>query len=131
MGKALILGFFLIQGLNFLALANGWYILLPWYDSALHFLGGVWASALFVWFFNSKRIGNQTRPVLIIFAISFTALIGVIWEFAEFTFLNRWMAAIFQTNETGGGLADTLTDLLFDLLGGGFFVIAYLKSRKN
>jgi hypothetical protein len=123
MGKTLIFGLIVILGLNFLALFYGWYPEVPWLDLLLHFMGGVWVAAFSAWFFKEEK-----RPV---FILSFVALIGVLWELAEFSFLNDLVAYLFKAAQAAATLEDTLSDLLFDLLGGlAFIACLFYRSKK-
>lgn len=127
MGKALIVSLVIILGINFLGMGLNWFEEFPWLDSALHFCGGIWVAATFLWFFNSPRL--QTSPVYkALFAVSFVMLIGILWEFAEVAFLNSLMAHIFHGPNLPATLSDTLEDLLFDLIGGITFAVLYLRS---
>lgn len=125
MGKALIFGFFAISSLNLLALSQRFYSTLPWFDILLHFLGGFWVAGLFFLIFNSRRLQVKNFSLTLILALSFIALVGVVWEFAEFTFLNSLMANIFKGLDTRGTLDDTIADLAFDFFGGLAFLIIY------
>ena len=129
MGKALVFSLFLILGLDFLALAFHWYPQIPWLDSPLHFLGGIWVAAFFFWFFNEGKIKIPNFLWKAVLAISFVALIGVLWEFAEFTFLNSLVAKIFGAQELAPSLSDTITDLALDLLGGVALAASYMSYR--
>ena len=68
--------------------------------------------------------------------ISFTSLIGVFWEFFEY-FFDKIIAPQSEEIELAQlGLADTLSDLFFDLFGGLLSTIIfrnkiYEHTRKN
>ncbi len=125
MGKALIFGFFTISGLNLLALSQRLYSSLPWFDILLHSLGGFWVAGLFFLIFDSRRLQIRNFFLILVLALSFVALVGVVWEFAEFTFLNSLMADIFKGLDTRATLDDTLADLAFDFFGGLAFLVIY------
>ncbi len=85
-----------------------------WFDEVLHFFGGWLVAALFLSFFEGQegsRILSEHKFVLLVIVLSFTALIGVMWEFYEYL-INYFLQAFEMT------LDDTLSDLLMDLLGG-------------
>lgn len=125
MGKALVLGLVLILGLNFVALAFHLYPTVTWLDALLHFIGGVWVAAFFFWFFIGEKFPTADFWLKALFAVSFVALIGVLWELTEVAFLNYLMAKIFGAQETTAGLADTLGDLALDLVGGLIVAATY------
>lgn len=130
MGKTLIFGLIVILGLNFLALFYGWYPEVFWLDSLLHFLGGIWVAAFFAWFFLERRLLAEKFWVRAVLILSFVTLIGVLWEFAEISFLNNLVAYLFGAAQAAATLEDTMADLLFDLVGGLVF-IAYLSFRSK
>ena len=117
------------------SLAVGGFYKIWWADSALHFLGGFWVGLFALWFlFNFARtpLNAELFPayILILALLSFTALMGVFWEFFEFildkiTGYKSYSAIILQKN-----LEDTLSDLLFDLLG-AFASGIFLKFKKE
>ena len=128
MGKALIIGIGAVLAVNFTALAFHLYPRVTWLDSALHFLGGALMAALFFWFFNRERL--PAKPVYkIILAVSFVMLIGVLWEFAEYTFLNALMDFIFGAEGLPATMSDTMADLFLDLLGSAVFAVIYYRHE--
>ena len=129
MGKTLIVSLALILGLNFLSLYYHLYPTIFWLDSLLHFLGGIWVAAFFFWFFTEEKIKIPNFLLKTVLAVAFVALIGVLWEFAEATFLNSLMAKIFGAQEVAASLSDTLSDLAFDLVGGLALTAAYMSYR--
>lgn len=103
-----------------------------WIDIPMHFLGGALAGLIFIWLcekfpghFDLSR--NFFMTVLAI--LSFTAFIGVLWEFFEFVYdaliaSRGWGALALQ------GARDTLGDIFFDILG-GFAVVIARRLRYN
>jgi len=85
-----------------------------WFDNLTHFLGGVMVASLFFSFFNN-------RPANWIVVISFVALIGLSWEFYEYLNDRFWLTNTMELN-------DTLSDLFFDLLGGGLAAAIYYSK---
>ncbi len=122
--------------LHSLALYYSLYWRIWWFDNVLHFLGGAWLALVVAWFvFFSKRAKNIRLPTLffLLAAVSFAALVGVGWELFEFCvdFLTGKGVAV-GLNQAG--LQDTMGDLFFDLLGGlfaGLVFIRYFKKNKN
>lgn len=109
----------LIVILHISFLIFGLYTILPQLDMLMHFLGGVWATMLFFYLFGNifqnELYSNNTEVIkIIIVAISFAILIGVLWEFFEF------IATIITSMQLQGNLADTMKDLLMDIIGGAF-----------
>lgn len=104
---------FLLWGLNYVALTFYLYWSLWWYDSMMHFLGGLTLGVLAVWFWNVEK--HSLRAFLLIFIT--VMLLGGVWEVFEYVFdiagtargtLNYWK--------------DTIHDMVMDGLGA---VLAY------
>jgi len=102
----------------------------------MHFLGGFWLAMVFLYFNpdfkidppgilrkqNPKFIKLPNYLIVGIMTLGFVILIGVLWEFFEFGYdvlisSKGYFAAAQQ------GVADTMSDLFFDLLGGLAFLI--------
>lgn len=100
----------------------GIYDRFPNYDIPMHIFGGVITTWCLVRFLKSFKVYTALKPrwLRYWFLIANTVLIGVVWEFYEWIFdqLFPWLSV--QT-----GLADTLGDLLNDLIGACIF-IAYI-----
>lgn len=119
---------FFVFGLNFLANKLYWYSAMPWFDMLMHFLGGLWLGLAWVWFLSSQSLRLSPEPKAlaltaksILQIILLVLLVGILWEVFEF-FVDETIA------KNGFDLADTLSDLLFDSLG-GFSAIFYLSKR--
>jgi len=102
-----------------------------------HFLGGAAMAMLFLNFWESRpELYSFKTNFLIVLAlsVSFSALVGVLWEHFEFLldifFGARGILPIAQTT-----LADTMADLFLDLAGGAgiavWYFIASNRSRIN
>lgn len=110
---------------------NGFYVRFSWWDIFLHtgnsiILGFIGMTFVYILLITSKI---KAKPILVAtFSIFFAVFIGVIWEIFEFT-----MDQLFGFNMQKSGLADTMTDLMMDVVGasligiGGFF---YIKSPR-
>lgn len=99
-----------------------WYHIYPWIDIPQHFAGGILAVLIFYWITHAhprffKLVPGSPVPVILV--LSWTALVGLLFELAEFTYdilvfgylnLSRFPSQL--------GLTDTMVDLIFDLLGG-------------
>ena len=106
----------------------------------MHFLGGFWVALVgLVFIFDFKKPIFKEREILgfnlsggissalsaLLIIVSFTVLIGALWEFYEFLwdiFISVKTPAVIM----GGDNVDTLKDLFFDLLGGSTCVLIYL-----
>lgn len=104
-----------------------------WFDMFLHFLGGAWIGLFTVWFlYFSGGVRNFPKmPCFLIFlsVLSTAALAGVLWEFFEFLFdqfVGRGQVDLFQI-----GVRDTMSDLLFDLIGGVTIFLMFLNFLKK
>lgn len=92
----------------------------------MHFLGGLWVS-LFTYFAIKKH--SEVSVVLFFVLLGSAAIIGILWEIMEFggdiLLKEAGKSAIFQPD-----LADTLSDLFFDLLGGfaSYLFVIYAKN---
>lgn len=109
---ALALSLFAIAIINASASAYYLYWTLRWLDMPMHFAGGAWLAGFGVWwqFFQKEASAKSFFAVLwvcLIYAIS----IGLVWEVYEATIS-------FFTVGHMNAMADTLSDLLFDILGG-------------
>ena len=103
-----------------------------WFDVSLHFLGGLGVYLILQQYFKTDLSGLPwlKRTILL---VGTTALVGVIWEFAEYSFTA--IPAILPLPWDGlsfiGDLPDTLSDLSLDILGGLFGSILYLHSLRK
>jgi hypothetical protein len=95
------------------------YALLPWLDMPTHFAGGL-AMAYFVScaIIQSQPIlGPTPRAVRLFASLGLAALAAVGWEFFEF------LSDRFLGSHLNLGVPDTLSDLLFGVLGALSFVV--------
>ena len=84
-----------------------WYYSIHWLDMLMHFLGGLWVSLFVVYFLFLKK-DFSLKVVLLVLGL--TLLVGVLWELFEVSVNSFTLKETFDT-------ADTLSDLLFDMLG--------------
>ena len=110
------------------ALAFDVYSYMPRFDIPMHFVGG----AAMAFFLHRTCLNASIMNIIAphhplthrVLVITGTITVAVFWEFAEFIFDQTMGAA------TQAGLGDTLGDLLFGILGAGFFLLcAFLLSR--
>ncbi|MDO8429872.1 MAG: hypothetical protein Q7S73_00715 [bacterium] len=104
-----------------------------WFDNVMHFLGGAVTAQIFLSFLENRRkfidFSLSNNLVNILVAISFVALIGVLWEFYEY--LNGYIFLQLLANAPiAMELSDTLLDLFSDLLGGAAVAIMYFSVFK-
>jgi len=90
----------------------------------MHFLGGIWLGLAFIWLFKIEKISFK----LILKIILGVLLISILWEVFEI---------ILDKNITGNSFntLDTISDISFDLAGGFFAVLYFLRKimsiKKN
>lgn len=129
--------FFIIVIFHVLATINHWYWRVPWIDIPAHLVGGFWISMVFFHFISPHlKISPGQNSfnrflIIILLAISFVALFGVLWEFYEFVY-----DFFVSKNVYFGSRAlfiekriDVIKDLFFDLIGG--LVLALLTTKKS
>lgn len=136
MGKTLKILFVVIFVADFLGLYYHLFQDFFWLDIVLHFLGGVWLAIFFAYWSLRGQSPKQSYPFFFwaVFMVSFVALVGVLWEFSEYTFLNDLMMKIFGSQETAMyamSLDDTLADLAMDLVGATATALGYWISKKK
>lgn len=119
---------------NIPSMYYGWYLDLPWFDFVLHFSGGFFM-AMFLWNYFRQYVGNNKLANLVIVA-GLTALVGVLWEFAEYTANQTLVDPIYHWFQIKayfiGDLNDTLIDLFMDIAGALiYYGLHLLRSRKS
>jgi uncharacterized membrane protein YjdF len=128
---ALVIIFFV----NVLGLYYGWYHDFFWFDMTLHFFGGFFMAMLMANYLDEYFVNkNLIKNVLII--VGTTTLIGVVWEFSEYTanivispMIYKWFAV---KTYFMGDLDDTVSDLLMDVFGSlAFSLLHSLRRRKT
>lgn len=106
----------LVFVLNVILDARGLYYALPWIDMPMHFLGGAsiaLAGISLLAFLRARGFANELPFLLYtLFIMSFVGLAAVSWELWEFS-----MDVVFHKH-LQIGLFDTVSDILFGLLGG-------------
>lgn len=108
------------------------YPLFWWWDILAHTLSGVVFSLLgFIIIFkcyDNLDLNNKREMFLtVLFSISFAIAAGVFWEIYEFT-----MDILFDLHMQGGGLFDTMKDLISNTIGAILTSIgfgAYLRYK--
>ncbi len=106
----------LIFLVNYVAVKLYWYNSIWYFDMIMHFLGGFWLSLALLWLFFKKDLSLK-----LIFKIFLgVLLIGVLWEVYEILVNNTFAQNPFNT-------LDTISDIFFDLSGGVFAILYFLK----
>ncbi len=98
----------LVLYLHVTALENFWYWKFSWFDTVMHFLGGVIVSGCAVWVWSiEKPLGSLFHTLLVTAAA--ILLVGIGWEIFE-------VGTGVQMMDVGYPL-DTALDLVMDTLG--------------
>lgn len=98
-------------------------------DKLMHFGGGVLVVSLFFAFLEIRPLPikiSENKLAFLLFAVSFAALIGVFWEFYEYL-----MGLLLNLTFPEMDLADTLSDLFFDIAGGLGATLLFLLRNKT
>ena len=126
----LILGLLVLFVGIFVGEQWGLYYAIPNFDKVLHTLGGLAIAWMAMAIFQDdiKQLPWYKQLVLI---VSLTIMVGVLWEFAEFSagFTRSswpWLYHWFH----GGDMADTISDLVADLSGGTLFAAWALWKER-
>ena len=105
-----------------------------WLANSIHFIGGVYAFFFTKFVFNLTIKYHKTETAFLMKVVIFVGsalILGVLWEWYEFIFIYRY--GTFGLSPKGISVySDTMTDLMFDLLGAlsaGIYLI--LKNGKN
>lgn len=124
---ALVVG---ILVLHILSIIYDWYHAYWWIDIILHLLGGAWVATLFFYVQERYVPSFVAMPwwFSIVVVVSFVMLVGVGWEWFEYWF-DYFVAKDNFVLRAQLGLADTMGDLLADLVG-GLIVGAYFIFRR-
>jgi hypothetical protein len=116
-----VAGFLLLFVGVFLCGRFGWYYEVPHLDKILHVLGGI----IVAWFVLSLLQNDITHLAAwkqIIIVVGIGALIGVVWEWAEYVSnFTQHSIPLWYHYFHGGDLADTLGDLVADVVGATLF----------
>lgn len=91
-------------------------------DNFFHFSGGIFAAWCSYLFLEKFKIGNKLAMIVV-----GGLLIGLAWEVCESissTFGQTYWPLIYKYYR-GGGITDTMSDLVFDFGGILFFILIY------
>lgn len=120
--KAAILGT-AIFFVNYIAMKFYWYSSIWWFDMPMHFFGGIFLASISIFIIYHKFISFNLKHQILFVGVSVFA-IGVGWEVFEI-FIDK-----FITLQTFNSL-DTTSDILFDLSGGFFLLLLFLRSEES
>lgn len=113
---------------NFLSIWFGWYAKVWWADVMLHVLGGAWTVLLFFYLFK-RNVPSFVLPASfiasLVLVLGFVMLVGVGWEWFEFTF-DHFFAKERAVWRAQRGLPDTMGDLFADFAGGAVAGLYFL-----
>lgn len=99
----------------------------------MHFLGGVLAASVMIWwvYFSGRislpRLSSFFTLTLILGA---AALAGILWEFFEFL-TDKFITKNNYIDLLQPGVMDTMKDLFMDILGGLAVGFLFLYERKK
>ena len=110
----------------------GVYLIFPWMDIPLHFIGGFLIAHSFILIYiflrGKKLIFVKNKFIFLFFILSIVSLIAILWEFWEYIVINFFNLDVLMT------LEDTLFDLFMGLVGGIFSFFTFgkrLKTQQN
>lgn len=125
-GIKLVWALFFVLILNYIAIKLDFYYLIWWFDMPVHLFGGIALGLLFIYFVIHFKKASFLRENFF-YGLLFVLCIGLVWEFFEFN-IHTFIA--FGPKNT----LDTLSDLFFDLAGGGLALLYcewYLNKIKE
>lgn len=121
--KRLSIFVFFIFILNTTASLFGWYVMLPWYDNMMHFLGGAWLGMLGTWIFFYKI---QRGSVNIATVLLFVFIGTICWELLEY-----FVQHIAQSPGALATIPDSISDVVFGMIGGYVSSKIYIRFIKK
>lgn len=121
---AILVIIYSILFLHLLATAHYLYWLWWWYDILVHFLGGFWITLLIFWLCRHSRYLKKKLSfrVSAFLALISALIVGLAWEYFEYV-------VGFGPGEFGY-VSDTVTDLIFDLIGAASAILVYYLAGR-
>lgn len=99
------------------------------FDALLHFLGGMFIGLVGLYWLRA-HLGTDVEVrktyIVVVGILGFAALVGVSWEFYEFL-ADRFFSSV-QGFLNQPNLADTMSDLFFDILGSAAALLLSLRA---
>ncbi|MFA6524530.1 MAG: hypothetical protein WC264_01650 [Candidatus Paceibacterota bacterium] len=102
--------------INYIAMKFYWYYSIWYFDMPMHFLCGFWVGLACIYIFSLKEFNFQ----FILKVLICVFLIGFFWEIFEIL-VNK------SITQNPFNILDTLSDMFFDLAGGGVSIIYFFK----
>lgn len=134
--KFLVISFAALLGINLFWIflnGSGGNVFFDEFDSVLHGFGGLLIGLMAVrYIVEAKHAEFFTlkRSHYLLAILSFTMLVGVLWEFSEF--LSDRLISASAHLRSQPSVDDTMLDLFFDMLGGAVaFFIGLCYKRKS
>lgn len=93
-----------------------WYSSIWWFDMPMHLLGGFWVGLAVIYLLSLKEF-NLSFILKVLIGVLF---IGFFWEIFEILVDKNISQNPFNT-------LDTVSDMFFDLAGGGLSIVYFLK----
>ena len=119
---------------NLVGLYYQWYLVYPWFDQTLHFLGGSFIAMLMANYLSEYFVNKNTLKNLLII-VGVTVFIGVAWEFVEYIANQTLIEPVYRYFKVHayfmGDLDDTVSDLLMDILGATTLSLLHLRRRRK
>ncbi len=114
----LIISLVAILLMHLLAIHFYVYWTVTWFDSLMHFLGGLWVGVTALTIYGKVGMSNKQS---ILWAVLGALSVGILWELFEYT-----IGMIFSP---GNYALDTATDLIMDVVGGAaaYFYLTYVS----
>lgn len=136
-----VFAIFIILTVHFIAVFGGIYEQVEWFDIPMHFAGGfamgllalaIWKEAIHEVRFKKTVLGRLQWWFIPLFCLGFVALIGIGWEWYEFIMDQFFVGAARHAEGFAHqpGLADTMMDFFFDLVGGTCAVFTFRKKYE-
>ena len=102
-----------------------------WFDTSLHFLGGLGVYFILAQYFR-KDLAGLSWLKRTISLVGVSVLVGVVWEFAEYsaTVIPVVLPLPWDGLSFIGDLPDTLTDLALDISGALFGAILHFFRKR-
>ena len=116
-----------IGGVNALADSFHLYFLILWFDIPMHIMGGLWVGLTsLVIHYHTDWIKRKDRSAsfVIAAALSATLVVGLLWEVFEYS-----VEHLVKLNDNG--LADTLKDLVDDMIGAVIASVIFIRKGYN
>lgn len=117
--------FFIVFVLQIIGQKFFLFITISWFDNVMHTLGGL-CTAFFFIALSYCFYSEQKKSAIFIVAMLSALIIGTTWEIMQFHYI--WMR-----NVAGYMIEDTITDIVFDLLGGflAYRYVFYIISKNK